>query len=259
VNFICSHCSYCLPVWRVYCPRCGSSKLVALTAKSEGRRVEAAPVTALGAIGTAAPRRLSTGLLAFDQVLGGGLVRGALTLLAGSPGAGKSRLALQSAAYIASSVKTLYIAGEETAERLAQRAEELELADAGAINVTRYCELVALSRIVRAERPALIVADSLQVLHSTRLRSRVGSPSQLVMAARTLRHWAQSLGACVLLIAHVSREDTVAGPRTIEHDVDVVLSFRVASGGVRLLIATKNRFGPAMQLQRMTMGELGVA
>lgn len=148
------------------------------------------------------------------------------------------------------------MSGEEPLDRLALRARRLNL-DVSALDAVPYTEMLTLARIVRRERYAFVCVDSLHTLHNDRLRSRPGSPSQLIGCAQSCVRLAQSVNAAIFLIGHVTKQNFLSGPRSVEHIVDVMLTFHV-KGQKRILTATKNRFGPALQTHILKMTKNGL-
>ena len=152
--------------------------------------------------------------------------------------------------------RALFISGEEPLHRLALRARRLNL-DVSGLDAVPYTEMLTLARIVRRERHAFVCVDSLHTLHNDRLRSRPGSPSQLIGCAQSCVRLAQSVGCAILLIGHVTKQNFLSGPRSVEHIVDVMLTFHV-KGKRRILTATKNRFGPALAPHTLKMTKTGL-
>lgn len=260
--FRCGNCRAIFPAWTVACPGCKAVDwLYAVADASPGAArstADAPPFGKLSDVMAQSTRFLLTGWPALDAVLGGGLAQGATYLLAGSPGAGKSTLALTIASFVSPSRLTLYVSGEEMTSRLLERARRLSLGCA-ALDVCVLTELGALSRVVRAHRHRLVVVDSLNVLTSDRLRSRVGSPSQLLNSGIAIARLARSTGATFLVIGHVTKSNQLSGPRSVEHYCDAMLHFNASGKSpVRTLIASKNRFGPAHVPIRFVMSETGL-
>lgn len=250
--FECLNCKHALALWHALCPTCGHpDKIVARALSVPVRRTRSTP--RLSDISASDVDRLVTKIDSLDEVSGGGLVVGASTFLAGSPGAGKSTLALQAACHIAVTHNTIYFSGEEDLARLRVRADRLRLpiTQLRVSRLTRADQIIALTKY---ERARLIVVDSLQSITRPDLRNRAGSPTQLVACAASLTHAAQQLRCTVLLIGHVNKEDDLAGPRTLEHDVDVMLHFTAKEeSSERILYASKNRFGPSFIRYTLTM------
>jgi DNA repair protein RadA/Sms len=206
--------------------------------------------------------RITTGIGELDRVLGGGLVPGSVVLLGGEPGIGKSTLALQLAAQLCGragkSLPVLYVTGEESPEQVRLRAARLH-ADAGDVLLLPETHLEALAEPWRKLRPGLVLVDSIQTLRTDRIDSAAGSVGQVRECAALLAASAKSEGTALLLIGHVTKEGSLAGPRVLEHLVDVVLSFEGdRAHPFRILRATKNRFGATSEIGVFTMGEGGL-
>ena len=206
--------------------------------------------------------RIPTGISELDRVLGGGLVPGSVLLLGGEPGIGKSTLALQLAAQLcgggAKGLPVLYVTGEESPEQVRLRAARLG-SDAGDVLLLPETHLEALVEPWRKLRPRLVLVDSIQTLRTDRIDSAAGSVGQVRECAALLAATAKSEGTALLLIGHVTKEGSLAGPRVLEHLVDVVLSFEGdRAHPFRILRATKNRFGATSEIGVFTMGEGGL-
>jgi DNA repair protein RadA/Sms len=231
----------------------------------EGRRPlfagPAPPATPLrlGDISAGATPRFETGVAELDRVLGGGLVPGSVVLLGGEPGIGKSTLALQLASHVQKHRgRVLYVSGEESPEQVRLRAERLP--ELGAeIRLLSTTSVEALAEPWRNLEPALVLVDSIQTLHTERVESAPGSVAQVRESASLLAASAKSSGAALVLVGHVTKEGTLAGPRVLEHLVDVVLAFEGDRGQpFRLLRAVKNRFGATHEVGVFTMTEAGL-
>ena len=207
--------------------------------------------------------RRPVGIGELDRVLGGGLVAGSVVLLGGEPGIGKSTLLLQAAAGVAASGATvLYATGEESASQVRLRAGRLGLAGGPVGDAIRVVAETGVGRIVdlaREELPGLLVIDSIQTVASEELDGPPGSVGQVREAAQRLMELAKAEGVPVILVGHVTKDGTLAGPKTLEHLVDVVLSVEGdRTGGLRLLRATKNRYGSTEEVGVFEMGERGL-
>ena len=237
-TFICSSCDHASPKWFGRCPECGGWSTAASGASDTHPALD---VVALSGSPGDAPR-IRTGLEEVDRVLGGGLVRGSVVLLAGEPGIGKSTLLLQMlGALTQQRARALLVSGEESIEQVAGRAARLGVID-DAMQVAASSSLLAL--LTTSEAMQVVVVDSVQTLSDDRLDQPPGSVAQVRECAAALVGHAKATGTCIILIGHVTKEGTVAGPKTLEHMVDVVLSLEGDRGGsLRLLRAVKNRFG----------------
>ena len=195
-------------------------------------------------------QRIVTGIGEFDRVLGGGLVPGSVTLLSGDPGVGKSTLLLQVAAATArAGADTVYLSGEEAAEQIRLRALRLGLEGAPLSCAATTSLSPALASMERDRSARLLVVDSIQTMHLDTLESAPGSVSQVRESANALVRLAKTRGIAVLIVGHVTKDGTVAGPKVLEHLVDTVLQFEGERGGhFRILRAWKNRFGAADEI-----------
>lgn len=247
--FYCRACRYPSLCWSPTCERCGrANTLAAVDAGASSPAIgfvhSARVSSSLDQVESRSESRLRSGFDALDEVTGGGLVRAAVTLIAGSPGAGKSTLLLQSAAHVSRDHRAWLVSGEEPLARLKAKAERLRL-DASRLHVTTETELAKLGSLVRRTRPAMLVVDSIQTIHSDKLRSRPGSPTQLVTCALAFARLAASYNVAIALVGHVTKTNSLAGPRTVEHYVDAMIYFVAGKRGRCTLEASKNRFGAA--------------
>jgi DNA repair protein RadA/Sms len=202
--------------------------------------------------------RTTTGIAEFDRVLGGGLVSGAVVLIGGDPGIGKSTLLLQTLAHLSPVKKTLYVSGEESAQQIALRAKRLAL-DARAVHLLPEIQLEKIQSAIAAQKPDVAVIDSIQTLYSEQLTSAPGSVAQVRECAAQLTRIAKSTGVTMILVGHVTKEGALAGPRVLEHIVDTVLYFEGDThSSFRLIRAFKNRFGAVNELGVFAMTEKGL-
>ncbi|MFZ5788049.1 MAG: AAA family ATPase, partial [Acidobacteriota bacterium] len=260
-QFECTACGQRSPKWLGRCPSCaGWNTLEAVPealreVTSRASRVEALPLSAADL--QDAPR-LVTGISGFDRALGGGVVPGSVLLLAGEPGVGKSTLLLQVAAAVSGSGPVLYVSAEESGRQVALRARRLGCAVDG-IRLLAESSAEAALETARAMTPSLMIVDSVQTMFSERIPAVPGSVTQVREVASLLMEYAKRGGPPVVMVGHVTKEGTVAGPKALEHLVDVVLDFGATGGHPhRILRATKNRFGPAMELALFSMGDRGL-
>jgi DNA repair protein RadA/Sms len=268
--YACSDCGGQQPQWHGRCPACGAwSTLVeeVLGAAPEsgrdllraGKGAGSVKVRALRDIAGDATPRLATGIPELDRVLGGGLVPASVVLIGGEPGVGKSTLALQLAARMQRAGPFLYVTGEESPEQLRLRAERLPAIpeDMLVLPETRVEEIAGPWR---EHAPAVVLVDSIQTLRTDRVESAPGSVAQVRECAALLAATAKAHGAALVLIGHVTKEGQLAGPRVLEHLVDVVLNFEGDRGQpFRLLRASKNRFGATDEVGVFSMGADGLA
>src|SRR5665647_1093314 len=166
--------------------------------------------------------RQPTGIAEFDRVLGGGLVSGGVVLIGGDPGIGKSTLLLQALAHLATHKKVLYVSGEESAQQIALRAKRLSL-DARGMYLLAEIQLEKIQSVIKREKPDVVVIDSIQTMYSEHLTSAPGSVAQVRESAAQLTRMAKSSAVTMILVGHVTKDGTLAGPRVLEHIVDTVL------------------------------------
>ena len=264
VRFTCSACGAVSPKWQGRCDGCGEwNTLVEEVERPVAGRLRptiAAPsAQPLQAVAADGGEHEPSGIGELDRVLGGGIVPGALILLGGDPGIGKSTLALQLAASLGGETPALYCAGEESAAQLAMRARRLDHAGA-AIEVLAETDLDMVCAAIAGRRPALAVVDSVQTLFDTSIPGTPGSPSQVREAVNRLMVTAKSSGVPTVLVGHVTKEGAIAGPRTLEHMVDVVLYLEGERHGEhRILRGIKNRFGATGEVGLFVMTATGLA
>jgi DNA repair protein RadA/Sms len=262
----CTRCGAQQPRWLGRCPECGSWGTLV---EEPVAGAEPAPRELVAMAGAGKPRRLAeidpeaapripTGISELDRVLGGGLVPGAVVLLAGEPGVGKSTLALQLAARARAPGPVLYVTGEESPEQLRLRAERL--ADLpNDLLVVAETRVEALALPWRDHAPAIVVIDSIQTLRTDRVESAPGSVAQVRESAALLAATAKAQGTALILVGHVTKEGLVAGPRVLEHMVDAVLSFEGDRGhAFRILRASKNRYGSTQEVGVFAMTGSGL-
>lgn len=266
--FFCQNCGYESSKWVGKCPGCGEwNSLVeetiqkspyAQAAVSERRASKAEP-SVLADITVGSEERLGTGLSELDRVLGGGIVRGSLTLVGGDPGIGKSTLLLQVCKNLAQlGHRVLYISGEESLSQIKMRADRIGQFSP---NMLLLCEtnLGEIAEVIRTRKPEAVVIDSIQTMYNEAVSAAPGSVSQVRESTAVLLQLAKGLAVSVLIVGHVTKEGTVAGPRVLEHMVDTVLYFegdRHAS--YRVLRGVKNRFGSTNEIGVFEMQEQGL-
>jgi DNA repair protein RadA/Sms len=269
--YVCAECGAEHGKWQGQCGECGVwnslSEIVlepAAGAPAAARRsgwagkLDTPRITALKDVRSSEELRVSTGIGEFDRVLGGGLVEGAVVLVGGDPGIGKSTLLLQAMAQMSQSLPSLYVTGEESLAQVAGRAVRLGLPLDGLQALAETGIEKILDHAVKAQ-PRIIVADSVQTLWTDSLTAAPGSVSQVRESAARLVRYAKETGTAVFLVGHVTKEGGIAGPRVLEHMVDAVLYFEGESGSrFRVLRAFKNRFGAVNELGVFAMGEKGL-
>jgi DNA repair protein RadA/Sms len=267
--FVCTKCDAQFAKWGGQCLECGAwgtvvaeseaGRVTGQTAKERPSAGKALSTTAFSELPAQAEKRIATSIGELDRVLGGGIVPGAVLLLGGEPGVGKSTVALMAAARLAAGGKAvLYASGEESAGQVALRAKRLG-AMAPTLRFVAATDPDDIAATVAAEKPALAVIDSVQTLTTGAVPGESGGVAQIRYAAARLVELAKSSGVPLLLIGHVTKDGQVAGPKTLEHLVDAVFSFEGDSAtGLRVLRATKNRFGPTDECGMFAMDESGL-
>jgi len=264
VLFYCTSCGHESKKWIGQCPGCGAWNSFAEQPRPPRSRAgtDLRPRAALVPVSEAAvspAARAATGIDGVDRVLGDGLVAGSLVLLAGEPGIGKSTLFLQVAAAMARpGAPAVYVTGEESAQQVALRARRTGSVGPDVLLLAETsCE--AVLEQLRTISCALVVVDSIQTMVVDELDAVAGSVAQVRQVAARFQAWAKTGGVPVVLVGHVTKEGTIAGPKLLEHLVDVVLSLEGEPGhDLRLLRAAKNRFGTVAELALFAMGEHGL-
>ncbi len=263
--FTCSQCDAQQLKWSGRCTECGGwGTLGESDGKTQGKasavaEAKAADVMKLDHAKLEPAARISTGIGELDRVLGGGVVAGSLILLSGEPGIGKSTLAAMVGSSFGTSKPIIYASGEESAPQLSGRLKRLGVE----LNRIAYVGTTSVERIAKAiekERPPLAIVDSVQTLTSSELDSAAGGTSLVRYATNVLLETAKQTGVPILLVGQVTKDGGVAGPKTLEHLVDVVLMLEGKSGYLtRLLRAGKNRFGSTEEVGVFEMREEGLA
>ncbi|MFC3480211.1 DNA repair protein RadA [Kocuria carniphila] len=267
VSYRCTECGWTTAKWVGRCGECQSWGTVEETgsAQEHGRtqaaRTVAQPAKPIGQVDSSVAQFTPTHVPELDRVLGGGLVPGAVILLAGEPGVGKSTLLLDAAAKVAAGQTprdVLYVTGEESAAQVKLRAERIG-AVADKLYLTAETDLSTALAHVEAVKPQLLIVDSVQTLASSEVDGSAGGVSQVREVAASLIHAAKTKNMTTLLVGHVTKEGSIAGPRLLEHLVDVVCQFEGDKHSrIRLLRAIKNRFGPTDEVGCFDLGEAGI-
>jgi DNA repair protein RadA/Sms len=265
-GFRCEECGFAVPKWVGRCPECQAWGSVAAAGGPPGavRAVQAGPVTTpalpIGEVDLAAARARPTGVAELDRVLGGGLVPGSVVLLAGEPGVGKSTLLLEVAQRYAAGggAPALYVTGEESAAQVRLRATRI-----GALHdrlfLAAETDLSALLGQVDAVHPGLLVVDSVQTVGTAAVEGTPGGVTQVRAVTSGLIATAKERGIATVLVGHVTKDGAIAGPRVLEHLVDVVLQFEGdRHSTLRLVRGVKNRFGPAEEVGCFELHDGGI-
>jgi len=268
--FVCQSCGDFQPKWSGRCDSCGEWNTLMEEAAGAsaplGSSASAPKKTRRGKIDfvdlggdSPDPTRLQSGIAEFDRVCGGGLVPASALLVGGDPGIGKSTLLLQAVAGLArKGVTTAYVSGEESDGQVRRRAKRLGLADAP-VQLAAETALTAILDGLKAEKPDIVIIDSIQTMWTDQLAAAPGTVAQVRACAQELTRFAKKTGACVLLVGHVTKDGQIAGPRVVEHMVDAVLYFEgERSHQFRILRAVKNRFGPTDEIGVFEMGDGGL-
>ena len=261
IGYECVSCGHREAKWLGRCPECGEWNTMRESAApaADGRAVRARKFSVpLDAVDPAEGSRTSSGLVEVDRVLGGGIMRGSSVLVGGEPGIGKSTLLLQIAALAGVKGRVLYISGEESAAQIRLRADRLGLRREG-LEVLCTGDLAEALAALERVKPALFVVDSLQTLSSAEAGAVPGTANQVKYCSLELSDWARERGSACFLVAHVTKDGIIAGPKAAEHTVDVVLMFEQSESDVRFLRSAKNRFGSTDEVGLFTMTERGLA
>lgn len=268
-RYVCTNCGSVSSRWLGRCPQCGEWNTmteeealpeVPKGSQSVQRGGEAAKPASLPEIAMEKMERIETRIGELDRVLGGGIVPGALVLLSGDPGIGKSTLVLQMASAVCQRAGTvLYGSGEESAGQIKLRADRLGI-DAPELVIQADTSLDAILREAQQRRPALVIIDSIQTMYSREIEGTPGSLAQIREGTSRIMTFAKTMGIPVVVIGHVTKEGAIAGPRMMEHMVDVVLYFEGERNyQFRILRGIKNRFGSTNESGLFTMNEKGLA
>ncbi|HBG65931.1 MAG TPA: DNA repair protein RadA [Treponema sp.] len=270
IVYKCSNCSYTQPGWLGRCPQCGEwntleeciidPNAAGPSLKADGSAVKARPVP-MGTISVQGENRLSTGNEEFDRVLGGGATKRSAILIGGEPGIGKSTLLIQTAASLLrrkNSGRILYVSGEESASQIKGRAVRLNLA-VDAVEILCTLRLEDILDALDSLSPEAVIVDSIQTVYSVQAGIVPGTVNQLKYCANELISWVKERDSVLFMTAHVTKDGMIAGPKSLEHMVDTVISFeRNTEDEVRFLRAMKNRFGSVDELGIFQMEQDGL-
>lgn len=260
--FVCASCGAQLPRWQGQCPQCREWNTLVETvvdrATPSRRAGGAAKIQKLSAFEAREEPRIPSSIAEFDRALGSGLVPGAVVLIGGDPGIGKSTLLLQTLCGLAAKYPVLYVSGEESGKQVALRAQRLQL-PMDDLQLLTETHLERILEILSDAAPVVAVIDSIQTLYSENLQSAPGSVAQVRECAAQLTRFAKQSGTTLILVGHVTKDGTLAGPRVLEHIVDTVLYFEGDThSSFRLIRAFKNRFGAVNELGVFAMTDRGL-
>lgn len=261
--YVCRECGREESKWTGKCPDCGSWNSFEEKSITPAKNVDRTKtvidedVRTLNEVPYEKTMRVSSRMEEFDRVLGGGVMRPSSVLVGGEPGIGKSTLMLQIISSLAEYGPVLYISGEESPSQVRLRAERLNLPTE---KIQIFCDtrLESIEEVIERIRPSYIVVDSVQTLSSSTLESAAGSPNQIKTCCMELSVRAKKAGSAIFFIGHVTKDGIIAGPKIIEHMVDTVLYFESAENGIRLLRASKSRFGSVDELGLFEMTATGL-
>lgn len=268
-SFVCQNCGARYPKWSGRCENCGewntlveqaptvSGKSAVARSEQTGRPLSPQK---LGDVKREKnSERLGTGFGDLDTVLGGGILRGGVSLIAGQPGIGKSTLLLQVAAHAGEAVRVLYVSGEESASQVRLRAERLGADSTSQLEFVASTSADDVAATIRSGAYDLVIVDSVQTLSLEEISSAPGTVSQITNASNVIIRAAKTAGAATILVGHVTKEGSIAGPKVLEHLVDVVLQFEGDRyGGFKIVRASKNRYGSTSEAAIFDMTEKGL-
>lgn len=270
IVYICSNCGYETAKWAGKCPDCGEwntmeESVKAPAAVSKSRAATAYPTSSLvnrsltiSEIDTDDEHRYLTGLSELDRVLGGGLVKGSLVLISGDPGIGKSTILLQICEYLGKNLRILYVSGEESARQIKLRAARLGVSSPN-LRILSETDVQLVIEHIRAEKPDIVMIDSIQTMNFADLNSSPGSVTQVRECTNAILRCSKSLDIPAILVGHVNKDGAIAGPKVLEHIVDAVLYFEGDRQMThRILRAVKNRYGSTNEIGVFDMGEAGL-
>lgn len=263
-RYVCTNCGTFTQSWAGKCPQCGAWNTLQEELITDG----SSGVTANGRVLTASSvlaavqkdqQRLSSGIADVDTVLGGGIVIGSVTLIAGQPGIGKSTLLLQLADAIAKAHKVLYVSGEESGHQVGLRAERLGVSTQSDLQLATSTSADDIASTVAGKDYDLVIVDSIQTVSVQGIGSAAGSVAQITNSTQLILNAAKRSNTAVILVGHVTKEGSIAGPKVMEHVVDVVLQLEGDRyGGFKVLRSTKNRFGPTSEAGIFEMDDKGL-
>ena len=267
-KFVCQNCGYETAGYLGKCPECGSwasfvEEINTPSLKKESSSIDVIdtfPPMKLSEIEMNSEIRMSTNISEFDRVLGGGIVQGSLTLIAGDPGIGKSTILLQTSGEICKKEKTvLYISAEESASQIKLRAERLGV-KSDSLYIYPQTNLELIKKHIEELKPDLVIIDSIQAVYTSLIQSSAGSVSQIRECTNSLMQIAKSQNVSIIVIGHVTKEGNIAGPKVLEHMVDTVIQFEGDKYKTyRILRSIKNRFGNTSEVGIFEMSSKGLS
>ena len=266
-KFVCQQCGASFPKWAGRCENCGAwNSLLETTpesvgksavSRSSGRKINAERIRDVKV--DQVSKRIDTGIADLNQVLGGGLMPGGVTLIAGQPGIGKSTILMQLASFISKSQKVLYASGEESASQVKLRAERLGATGSDNLYLTATTSADDVATTISSGDYQLAIVDSMQTMAMAEVSSAPGTVSQITNSANIIIRAAKAANTSVILVGHITKEGSIAGPKVLEHLVDVVLSFEGDRyGGFKMIRAVKNRYGSTSEVAIFDMTDQGL-
>jgi DNA repair protein RadA/Sms len=262
--FRCSGCGHKEPKWLGRCPQCGEWNTLVESAVSGNSAAGKGGVPQSLPLSSVDPQegvRIPSGIAELDRVLGGGIMKRSTVLIGGEPGIGKSTLLLQAAAMAHTRGRILYISGEESAGQVRMRADRIGVMGRDYGDRIEICcsgVLEDIEAVLEAVKPVIIVVDSVQTLHTDEAGLIPGTVNQMKYCSWELIAWVKEHDAALFLVAHVTKDGIISGPKALEHMVDTVLYFEQNDADSRFLRAAKNRFGSVDEIGIFTMGEKGL-
>lgn len=268
-KFICQNCGASYPKWTGKCENCGnwntlveeivevSAKNVVAQSQGKGKILQTQNLSEI--ISEEKSPRISSGIADLDTVLGGGILPAGVILIAGQPGIGKSTLLMQISGFVGASKNVLYVSGEESAEQVAMRAQRLGASTSGNLKFASSTSADDIASTISAGGFEMVIIDSIQTLAMAEISSAAGSVSQITNSSNLIIQAAKNSGTAVILVGHITKEGSIAGPKTLEHMVDVVLNFEGDRyGGFKVVRAVKNRYGSTSEAAIFEMNEQGL-
>lgn len=266
-RFVCQQCGAAFPKWAGKCENCGAwNSLLESTpeptgksavSRSSGKHIAAEKISDVKV--DAVSDRIDTGIGDLNAVLGGGLMPGGVTLIAGQPGIGKSTILMQIAAYIAKGKKVLYASGEESASQVKLRAKRLGAANSDNLFLAATTSADDVATTIASGDYQLAIVDSMQTMAMAEVASAPGTVSQITNSANIIIRSAKAANTAVILVGHITKEGSIAGPKVLEHLVDVVLNFEGDRyGGFKMIRAVKNRYGSTSEVAIFDMTDQGL-